>query len=213
MHGLSYQHHLSLVARKAKPKFIHKTLLAVLAVILLCVGFLSSLVYYQFKKDEPLRADNRYLQNAIGVFAQTKQSVNETLQSFQIAGVKIKIIDNVKESTPQAAGYYALLDDIDRTLAKVDVLEKNIRYQNSQAKRQAVPADFAQITLDLTNFYQTSLKTLEAAKDEQQFARDMLIASGVNFYLPVLSDEAMWAARDSKQIKTYYEGRKLEANI
>lgn len=212
MQIFSYQHHLSVLTQRAKPKFIHKTLLLTLGVTLLCAGFISSLIYYQFKKDEPLRAENHYLQSTIGAFSTAKQSVDETLRNFQVAGAKIKIIDNLKESTPQAAGYYALLDDIDRTTAKVEALEKNIRYQNSQTKRQKIPGKFDQITRDLTSFYETSLKTLEGTIKEQQFAKDILIASGTSFYLPVLSDEAMWAAQGSKQIKAYYETRNIEAN-
>lgn len=212
MQVFSYKHHLSVLKQKAKPKFIHKTLLVVLTAALLGFGFLTSLVYYEFKIDEPLRAENHYLQNTIGAFSQIRQSIGETLQSFQVAGAKIKIIDNLKESTPQAAGYYALLDDIDRTIAKVDALEKNTRYQNSQARRQTVPEKFSQITRDLTGFYQTSLPILENSRKEQQFAKNILTASGASFYLPVLSDETMWAGQDSKQIKAYYENKKVEAN-
>lgn len=208
----SYQHHLSVLKQKAKPKLIHKTLLLILATVLLGLGFLSSLIYYQYKKDEPLRVENHYLQNAIGAFSQTKQALDETLQSFQVAGAKIKLIDSLKESTPQAAGYWTQLDDLDRTMAKIDALEKNIRYQNAQIKKQEIPEKFKSTTEDLANFYQTGLTILEAAHREQQFAKDILIASSLNFYLPVLTDEAMWTHKDSKQISAYYESKKTEAN-
>src|SRR3990167_2377090 len=208
----SYRHHLELSLQKAKPKFVEKSFFLIIGVILLGLGFLSSLFYYQFKLDEPLRAQNQYLENVIGSFSQTKQSVNETRQSFQVAGANIKFVDNLKESTPQAAGYYTYLNDIDSTRAKIDSLEKNIRYQKTQSRRTDVPVKFQSVTDDLNNFYDISLNILQQSKSEQTFAKEMLSATGLSFYLPVLADEAMWASLDTKQIKSYYENKKLEAN-
>jgi len=209
----SYRHHIELSLQKAKPKFIEKSFFLIAGMVLLGLGFISSLFFYQFKLDEPLRAQNQYLENVIGSFSQTKQSVNETLQSFQVAGANIKFVDNLKESTPQAAGFYTYLNDIDKTVAKIDSLEKNIKYQKAQSRHADVPEIFQPVTAHLNSFYDTSLAILQRSKEEQVFAKEMLSATGLPFYLPVLSDEAMWASRDTKQIKTYYETKKLEANI
>lgn len=208
----SYRHHLEASLQKAKPKFVEKSFFLVLGIIFLGLGFVSSLFYYQFKQDEPLRTQNQYLENVIGSFSQTKQSVNETRQSFQVAGANIKFVDNLKESTPQAAGYYTYLNDIDSTVAKISSLEQNIKYQKAQSRHADVPAKFQAVTQDLNNFYDTSLDTLQQSKAEQIFAKEMLSATGLGFYLPVLADEAMWASRDTKQIKDYYENKKLVAN-
>jgi hypothetical protein len=212
MQAISYRQHIEGFYSKAKPKLIQKSFFLIFGVILLSLGFVSSLVYYQYKKDEPLRVENHYLESVIGSFSQTRQSVNETLQTFQVAGAKIRIVDNLKESTPQAAGYYSYLNDIDSTIAKIESLENNIKFEKAQSRRMPVPDKFKTVTKNLNNFYDTSLSTLSQSKSEQAFARQMLSASGLSFYLPVLADEAMWASRDIKQIKTYYENKKLEAN-
>lgn len=208
----SYQHHLSLVLQKEKPRFFQNTLLAAFGVGLLFLGFVSSLLYYQYKKDEPLRQEVQYLQFINGSFNTTRQGVNETLENFKVAGAKIKIVDKSKESTPQAAGFYSLLDDTDRSIDKIETLQKNIKFQKNLIRKQDTPAKFQAISQDFESFYDISIASLEASKKEQLFAKQMLAASGLSFYLPVLSDEAMWASRDVKTIKKYYEDKKLEAN-
>lgn len=212
MNIFSYKQHLELITQKQKPKFVQKSLFAFLGVAFLALGFISSLFYYQYKKDEPLRRENNYLQSITGSFNTTKQGVDETLASFKVAGSKIKIIDSSKESTPQAVGFYTSLDDIDKGIDKIEALEKNIKFQKSLLKNQEVLPKFLVITSDITSFYNNSFGILETSKKEQQFAKDMLSATGLSFYLPVLSDEAMWASKDDAQIKKYYETKKLEAN-
>lgn len=195
-----------------KPRFVQKSLMVFLGITLLGLGFITSLFYYQYKKDEPLRRENSYLQSITGSFNTTKQGVDETLASFKVAGAKIKIIDNSKESTPQAAGFYTSLDDIDKSIDKIETLEKNIKFQKNLLKNQEILPKFQTITGDIISFYDNALSILETSKKEQQFAKDILSAGGLSFYLPVLSDEAMWAGKDVEQIKKYYETKKLEAN-
>ncbi|MBI3397506.1 hypothetical protein HY045_03450 [Candidatus Woesebacteria bacterium] len=208
----SYQHHLALVLKKEESHLFRNSSFIVFAVVLLVLGFASSLFYYQYKKDEPLRQEVQYLQFINGSFNTTRQGIDETLASFKIAGAKIKFIDSSKESTPQAAGFYSLLDDTQRSIDKIETLQKSLKFQKNLIKKEEVPAKYQAVTGDITGFYDVSIDNLEAAKGEQQFASDMLTASGLSFYLPVLSDETMWASRDTKAIKKYYEDKKLEAN-
>lgn len=211
MNVFSYKHHLALITQK-KPKIFQKALFVFLGILLTAAGIVTSVFYYEYKKDEPLRVENQYLDTVIGSFSTTRQSISETLATFQVAGAKIKAIDNVKEATPQAAGFYATLDDIDKTVAKIEALEKNIKFQKSQLSKLDPPPKFAGVSEDLKSFYENSSSILAVSRQEQIFAKQMLVASGLSFYLPVLSDESLWKLGQAKQIQGYYDAKKLEAN-
>lgn len=212
MEIFSYKHHLQLLEEQKQPKFIYKTLLLTFAAVILTLGFFSSLFYYQYKKDEPLRAQNQYLQFLSGGFGTTRQSLSETIESYQVAGARVKFIDSIKEATPQAAGYYASLDDVEKSITKIDTLQKNIRFQRNQLKKEIPPQDFKTLSGDMAKYYETSIQILESLQKEQQFASQMLKASGLSFYLPTLTNEILWVSKDVGAIKAYYESKKIEAN-
>src|SRR3989344_1711853 len=91
----SYQHHLNLINQKPRSSIFKKILVFNLLLFLAILGFVSAFYYWQFKKEAPLRARIHYLEVASGGFTASKQSLDETLTTFQIAGAKIRTVDNL----------------------------------------------------------------------------------------------------------------------
>lgn len=208
----SYKYHLHLHHQKTKSGFGKKALYTIIAMTILFTGTISALLLWQYQKEAPIRAQNHYLEVASGGFGAAKQSINETMETFQVAGVKVVTVDSLKEasSTAISSGFVVLLEDIDKTIAKIESAQKVIKNQKLDLKKQNVPDQFRAINNNLINFYDLAIDTLESSKQENFFAKEMLIAMGNNLYLPTLSDETLWRLKNEEQIKNYYQSKKSE---
>lgn len=210
----SYKYHLHLFRQKTQKGIGKKALHSLLVITVLFVGTISALMYWQYKTEAPIRAEIQYLEVANGGFNATRQSVSEVLQTFQIAGAKTVIVDSLREASSSVipTGYTILLEDIDKTIAKVENAQKVIKNKKLDIKKLEIPLKFETVNQDLFSFYDEADKTLESSRSDQLFAKEMLIAIGQNLYIPTLSDETIWAENDAEKIKKYYQGKKEEIN-
>ena len=213
MHGHSYKYYLNVLEKKSNFSLFQKTLLFLLAVALTTAGGVTAFSFWQFKKEAPLRAQVNYLESATNGFTASQSSLSEIISGFQVAGAKVKAVDALKEATPTAEGYYISLEDLDKTIATVQSTQKNLLQQKNQLSKLPAPEKFQKISNDLFAYYNQSINLLDNLLTEAKFQREILVASGTNFYLPVLSDESMWKSQNKDQIIRYYEDKKRQAQI
>lgn len=214
MHIGSYKYHLNLLRQKQKPDFLKKTSYLIIAVLILSTGVVSALITWQYQKEAPIRAENAYLSTVSDGFDSTKQAINETLEIFQVAGAKSVVVDSLKQASSTAfpQGYQILLEDIDKTAAKIDSAQKVVKIKKLDLKDQPIPDKFSQLNNDLIFFYDLALSTFEESKKDINFAKEILVAAGQTLYLPSLSDESLWALKNEQQIKNFYLNKKEELN-
>ncbi len=110
-----------------------------IALILIPIGTISSLIYFENKKEAPIRAQARYLENAADALFSENQSIAEILSSFQIAGAKVQIVDNLKESTASSAGFFVSLDDLEKSVSKIELASRNLENQKLSLGQNNTP--------------------------------------------------------------------------
>lgn len=208
----SYKYHLYLFRQKTKTGFGKKILRTLFGIALLIVGTFSALIYWLYKTEAPIRAEIQYLEVANGGFTSTRQSVSEILQIFQVAGEKTIAVDSLKEASGSVVptGYIILLEDLDKTIAKIESTEKAVKNKKLDLKKLEAPLKFAAVNTNLLSYYDQMVQTLQQTRQNQFFAKDMLTAMGQNLYLPTLSDETLWTVKNEEALKTYYQNKKEE---
>ncbi len=208
----SYKYHLYLFRQKTKIGFGKKIIRGLLGLTVLTIGTISALIYWLYKTESPIRAEIQYLDIANGGFSSTQQSLSEILQTFQVAGEKTIAVDSLKEASGSVVptGYIILLEDLDKTIAKIESTEKIIKNKKLDLKKLEIPQKFEAINDNLLSYYDQTVQTLQSTKQGQFFAKEMLTAMGQNLYLPTLSDETLWTLKNEEPIKTYYQNKKIE---
>ena len=208
----SYKDYLSFIEKSKKPSILKRSLFLTSIFALIILGISSAFIYYFYQKENPVRAQNQYLELANGGFATTKQSLEELLVTFQIAGSKTALIDTLKESTSSSLpGYFVTLDDLTKILAKIESVRASVAFQKDSLKKEATPKPYQSLNSNLISFYEESEKLLNDLYKNYQFAKDLLLATGPNFYLPTLSNESLWQKGQKGEIKSYYENIQKEA--
>jgi len=212
MFAKSYKYYLRLLEKKPKLSILQKILFLLFGLIVIIGGGSSTLFYWQYQKETPIRQENAYLEKISTGFISAEQSVNDVLNGFQVAGAKVQSVDKLKEASNSAAGFYVLLDNVDRTIASIESAQKNIVFQKEQLTKIPTPSVFNELRNQLLTYYDESLNLFDNLLKKHRFAKDFLIASGPNFYLPILSSESLWQTGKNDEIITYYENIKKEAD-
>ncbi|MDP2632632.1 MAG: hypothetical protein Q8P25_02830 [Candidatus Curtissbacteria bacterium] len=208
----SYRHYLDSLDNKTDTGLLGKILLIVGIVILVVVGVTSSLLYYESKKETPIRRQAAYIQNTNNTLISINQSVDEILTSFQVAGAKIQIVDDLKESSAAASGFFTSLDDLERSLSKLELMNKNLENTKLSFMDIDPPQDLENTKDGVITFIVDTQLNLEDIYTEQNFVKDVLYASGPSFYLPILTDETIWKQNNKDAIINYYSNVKLQAD-
>lgn len=208
----SYKYYLRLLEKRPKLSIFQKTLFLLFGLVMIIGGSSSTLFYWQYQKGTPIRQENAYLEKIGSGFVSAEQSVNDLLNGFQVAGVKVQLIDQLKEASDSAAGFYVLLDDVDRTIASIESAQRNIAFQKEQLTKIPTPAVFNELRSQLLTYYDESLNLFDNLLKKHRFAKDFLIASGPNFYLSTLSNESLWQTGKNDEIIAYYENIKKETD-
>ena len=208
----SYRHYLDSLDTKTDTGAIGKILFIIGILILITVGITTSLLYYESEKEAPIRKQERYLQNATNTLVAINQSVDEVLSSFQVAGAKIQLVDNLKESSASASGFFTSLDDLERSLSKLELMNKNTQSWKVSFSENNPPENLTETNATIVNFFNNTQKDIEGIYNEQSFIKDILYASGPSFYLPILTDETIWKQNNKDAIVNYYKEVKLQAD-
>ena len=208
----SYRHYLDSLDKKTNTGPLGKILLFAGFVILMMVGITSGIIYYESKKEAPIRKQAAYLQNTSNILASQNQSIDEILSSFQVAGAKVQLVDSLKESSAAASGFFISLDDLERSLSKLESMEKNIQNTKLTLNSSIPPENLSGPNSDVITFFSNTQNSLGEIYTEQSFIRDVLYASGPSFYLPVLTDETIWKENNKDEIINYYKDVKTQTD-
>ncbi|MBI2327465.1 hypothetical protein HYU92_04040 [Candidatus Curtissbacteria bacterium] len=207
----SYKNYVQFL-EKPRVSTLQKILLFMVGLTFVLLGSSSAFLYWQYQKLQPVRYQNQYLEIASSGFIGTNQSIEETLNTFKVLGTKVKIIDELKEASSASSGFFVPLDDLNKTIANIQSVQKSLLFQKEQLEELSPPGKFQNIHDQLKQYYDQTAQTFAALEKEQKFTRDLLLALGPNFYLPVLTNETLWQLAKGQDIIDYYQKIKGEAN-
>lgn len=212
MPALSYKEYLDIQKGPSRKKRVYKTaLVSFFIVALLAIGTLSALAFYYKKNIEPQITASNFLESASAGFISSKQSLNDILETFQVAGAKVAMVDNLQNSNNSQEAYFIDLADKQKLLSKISLAKQNIQFQRQQLQKAHVRPELQSVTADLISYYDQSEASFNQTEKDHRFFKDVLLALGPDFYLPVLSSDPVWESGDKTKIKDYYEGKKLKA--
>lgn len=208
----SYKHYLEYLQKHTgKLSLYKKFLIAIVGIGFVSTGTVSAL-YYQYQKEEPLRAENRYLEQVATTYNTSKDSLDEVLQTFKVAGVKAQAVDNLKEASGQAQGFTVSLDDLERTLSKIESTKKNMLFLKGNIAKSDIPEKFSSFNRQVQGYYDESIKLLDSLYAKYSFAKDILTASGPEFYLPAFTNEVLWKRAQKQELLAHYKKSKDEVS-
>lgn len=193
---------------------MHKGAIVTLAAAFIAVGTISASIY-QYQKEAPLRAQYQYLETVRIDFSASAQSINEVLTTFNVAGDKVEILDSLKESTSSAsgAGFYVSLDDLEKSISKIESTQQNIQLKKSTLEKKSIPDKLLDLNNQILDFYSQTIVTFSQLNSDHLFAKQLLLASGPKFYIPTLTQDELWEQKDQQKIIDYYQSTKEEADI
>lgn len=216
MYVVSYRDYLEYIERHGKSNISIAKVSAVLVLVLfLTFSLATTYSSYQNKKIEPQIAQVKYFDTASDTFYKSSQALDDLQSSFQVAGVKTEKIDSLKEGSASATtpGFFITLGDIQKSIAQIKTTEESVAYEKDQLKKTDVPDVYETLNNQLVDYLNQSEAFLAGNEKTQEQLKDLVLASGPNFYLPILSDENMWQRQDIDNIKSYYENKKKDALI
>ncbi len=208
----AYKQYLAYLRRRTKPSLLSRSLVFTFLAIFMMLGTVSAFFYYQLKKETPKRAQLEYLQLATGGFVSSKQSIEEILTDFKIAGAKIEVVESSKDATPSSLAFFTALDDLAKISSKIEAARKNIIFQKEILGHKQIPIEYSTLNGELTSYYDEVGELFDEVLSQHQFAKSMLVASGPNFFLPVISNEPLWQVGDKNDLVVFYQKIKTDAN-
>ncbi len=208
----SYREYLDILKGPSTQKKVFKSIfLTIFIALFLVVGTVSSLFFYYKKNIEPQIIASDFIQSTSVGFISTKQSLNDVLDTFQVAGEKVSVIDKLQNSQNSEDGYFVDLQDKQKLLEKIRVAKENIEFQKGQLQKTKSPTEFNSLTQDLVNYYSQSEILLSQTQKNHEYFKNMLLALGPDFYLPILSSDAAWNSQDPQKVLAYYEDKRTKA--
>lgn len=179
---------------------------------LVVLGAISAFILFFQLKAPAIQSERHYLEIASGGFITTEQSLDELLNIFSVAGAKIEVIDRVKEATSSAYGFFVSLDDIEKILATIEQTTKTVTFQKELLNQKGIPEAYLELNGELINYYSQTEKLLNDLYKSNHFAKEMVMASGAQFFLPIFTNEALWQNANQNEIISYYQKIKVEAD-
>lgn len=212
MPTLSYKEYLEILKGPPRKKRVYKTaLVSFFIAVFLLIGTLSALIFYYKKNIEPQVLASNFIESASTGFISSKQSLNDVLETFQVAGAKVATVDNLQNSASPQEAYFIDLADKQKLLSKISLAKQNVQFQRQQLQKTHSLPGLQSITSDLINYYEQSEASFDQTEKDHEFFKNVLLALGPDFYLPTLSKDSVWEKGDKAKIKEYYEGKKLKA--
>lgn len=210
--SVPYKHYLEALDRKSGLQLWSKLLIVLFVLIFSAVGTASALLY-KYQEEEPARRQYQYLQSVSTDFESSSQSLEELLLTFKVAGDKIAIVDSLQESSESASGFFVSLDDIEKEIAIIDTTRDNFNQKQLRLVEKSSPRDLTDLSSQIIEFYNQSASVMSDLYDYHLFAKQVLLASGPKFYLPILTNEKLWEKSNKVEIINYYQSTKEEANV
>jgi len=208
----SYKYYLLSLKKNPELSLIYKIIIILFGLIFIIIGSSSAYFYYSIKKEEPVIKQRQYLEITSGGFYSVTQSFDEILNVFKIAGAKTYFLDTHKESSQSALGFFVSVDDITKTLSKIELIKNNIDYQKSLLNDNQNLEKYISLNAEISDYYNSAQNLSDRLHNDYLFLKTITIALGPEFYLPKLTNDALWETQDEKKIIEYYLRVKTEAN-
>lgn len=212
MFVLPYKYYLDFYKRNTKPTPLRHLLPVFFVIVFAVFGAVSSLSFYLYSKEAPLRAKNDYIVTLANVYNASRDSAGDVLNNFKVAGTKTAVISTVAESSASANGYFIALDDQQKILDKIQLAQKNISFQRSQLTGKTIPFGLEPITTQIVSYLDNTQLTLTEIYNEQNFGKQLLQIQGPDFYLPKLTNDNLWQKPDKESVSAYYQDAKGQAD-
>lgn len=210
--NLSYRQYLDFLNKK-KVTTTQKFLITLFALLLIVLGISSTFLYQEYKKDAPIRAQNNYLQSLYANFNANKQSLEDILISYQVAGTKTQKTRDPQSATKEAQAYSVSLEDINKLTQKVEAAKKNTKSQLDTLRKTSPPKGFEQLTADVRAYFEQSVALFETIESEHTFTKEVVYILGTKYFAPKLTDEKIWEKDKKDDVYTYYETTKTDSQI
>ena len=210
----SYRQYLDFLEKTLykKTSKLKKSLILVLILGLVTAGTFSAFFVYYTKKISISHAQNQYLELANAGFFKTKQSLDETISLFKVAGTKVQVASQLKDNQEATSSYFLSLDQTQKVLSRIEAVKGNISFQKTALQKTDVPQVYSGLNADLITFYQETENILDKIYKDHQFIKDIHMALGPSPYLASISDESLWKEGREDQIKNYYQNTKSDVN-
>src|SRR3989338_2615308 len=210
----SYRQYLDFLEKTLykKTSKLKKSLILVLILGLIIAGTFSAFFVYYAKKISISHAQGQYLELANDGFFKTKQSLDETISLFKVAGTKVQVASQLKDNQEATSSYFLSLDQTQKVLSRIEAVKGNISFQKTVLQKTNVPQVYSGLNADLITFYQETENILDKIYKDHQFIKDIHMALGPSPYLASISDESLWKEGKEDQIKNYYQNTKSDVN-
>lgn len=210
----SYRQYLDFLEKTLykKTSKLKKSLALVLILGLVTAGTFSAFFIYYTKKISISHAQGQYLELANSGFFKTKQSLDEIISLFKVAGTKIQVANQLKDNREATSSYFLSLDQTQKVLSRIEAVKGNISFQKTVLQKAAVPQVYSGLNAELITFYQETENILDKIYKDHQFVKDIHLALGSSPYLASISDESLWKEGREESIKDYYQNTKSDVN-
>lgn len=211
MQVVSYKEYIAIFSRYHQKNFDFSKIVLIFVITVFFAFTISFAISTNKNKlQEPVRTQIKFFETANSSFIKANQSLEDLFSSLQVAGAKIEKIDNLKESTP-SPGFFVALSETQNAIYKIRQSKDNLTFQKETLKKEAAPSIYSELNTQLFRYFDKSDSLLLGLEKKQTELKDLLIATGPNFFLPVLSDESLWQSQDIEKLQDYYIGQKKEA--
>lgn len=214
MPAIVYREHLDLFNKyKVDTIPYGKVLLALSLTLVLSIT--ASLVFTNAnnKQVTPVNEHSSYFQSAANSYYKSKQSVDELRQTLQVAGVKTQKIDTLREASASSRvpGFFTTLGDIQKTIDQINLSRENIANERKVLEGANPPELYQTLDAQMIAYMLQAESFLSKMENSQMALKNLITAATPPFFLPTLSDEAVWQRGNIEEIKAYYQARKDEA--
>lgn len=205
-----YKVYLAFIKERRKRNFKRSALMTIFALFFLALT-LSGVFYWRKHYADQKNENIQTLTIVQSRFNSTRESIGDLLAAFRVAGAKTSFVDANKEASASAAGYYIALDDLQKNIAKMQTISTNITFAQNELQKAKLDDNYSKINASLSLYYQQNLNTLAELINSNKKAKEFIVASGSNFYLPVLSREDLWQDGSNEAIIAYYQNARKQA--
>lgn len=211
MQAISYKDYLELFSRYHQKSLDYSKLFFTLTIaVFFTIAVTFAISSNKNQQSQPARAQISYFETANASFLKANQSLDDLFASLQVAGAKIQKLDALTESTP-TPGFFVALSESQNTISKIREAKDNITFQQENLNKLTAPSIYSDLNNQLLGYLDDSQTLLDDLEKRHLELKELLIATGPNFFLPVLSNESLWQAQDIEKLRAYYTSQKQEA--
>lgn len=205
MHAHSYKHFLTSLEGLPRFSSLQKLALFVFAILIITFGVVSTLLYYQYTRETPIRLKKTYLETAIIQFDSTKSTTEELIASFKVAGAKNNYFLPQDEDFQTKEAYFSSIDNLEKMTQQIKLARENLKAAEKSRGSKTTPAEFSDLDIEIKNHHNYLFDYLNGLLTNYQIAKELTLALGPDLYFPTLTQKGLWEKQDKAQITSYYQ--------